>query len=80
MFGTRHRLAIVAAAAALAAAASAPNPGGDPDQVVCKRQAETGTRILSRICMTRRRWAMIEEEHKRAAREMIDRPVIEIRR
>ena len=52
----------------------------DPDKMICKRQAETGTRFQRRICYTKSQWDQIEEAHKRAAREMIDRPVIEIRR
>ncbi len=52
----------------------------DPDKVVCKSQALVGTRFHTRICHTRRDWEKLAEEHKRMAREMIDKPIIQIGR
>jgi hypothetical protein len=48
--------------------------------LVCKSTQRTGTRFQSKVCRTRAVWEQIEEETKRQAREMIDRPVIETRR
>lgn len=29
---------------------------GDPDEMVCKREKETGSRLSSRVCKTVREW------------------------
>ncbi|MDP1739351.1 MAG: hypothetical protein Q8L23_18150 [Caulobacter sp.] len=49
-------------APALAQAAPAPTRGKDrPDEVVCKRMAISGTRVMgSKTCMTRRDWKSME--------------------
>ena len=39
---------------------------------VCKRFAKTGTRIKEKICLTQAQWDHIEEESKRAGREILD--------
>ncbi|HEX5239181.1 MAG TPA: hypothetical protein VFW39_12055 [Sphingomicrobium sp.] len=42
----------------------------DPNEVVCEKQQETGSRLASeRVCMTRSQWA----EQRRVARQEIDR-------
>jgi invasion protein IalB len=42
----------------------------DPNQVVCEKQEETGSRLASkRVCMTRSQWA----EQRRLDRQDIDR-------
>lgn len=58
---------------ATAAAAQAPadsttrvGPNADPNQVVCVRERETGSRVSSRrICRTRAEWAAHEAEQRR---------------
>ena len=42
----------------------------DPNEVVCEKQQETGSRLASeRVCMTRSQWA----EQRRLARQDIDK-------
>jgi invasion protein IalB len=42
----------------------------DPNQVVCEKQEETGSRLASkRVCMTRSQWA----EQRRLDRQEVDR-------
>ena len=42
----------------------------DPNEVVCERQQETGSRLSTdRVCMTRSQWA----EQRRLARQEIDK-------
>ena len=69
---------VVPAAATNAAAAETAREGDQA--LVCKSTQRTGTRFQSKVCRTRAVWEQIEEESKRQAREMIDRPVIETRR
>lgn len=49
-------------APALAQAASKPTRGKDrPDEVVCRRMAISGTRVMGpKTCMTRREWKSME--------------------
>jgi len=43
--------------------------GRDPNQVICKRQRELGSRlVIRRDCMTRQEWA----DHRRRLRANID--------
>jgi invasion protein IalB len=70
-----------AAALVLAPLASAPaiaqdqqqqhaRKAADPDEVVCEKQQETGSRLSSqRVCMTRSQWA----EQRRVDRQEIDK-------
>ena len=64
------------------AIASAPAPSGgtgagtaaDGKKVVCKKQANTGTRFPERRCLTKSQWEQMIEQQRREARELIDRP------
>jgi hypothetical protein len=60
-------------AAQLSPTATAPDSS---DRMVCKSEIRTGTRFKTRNCKTWREWEAIREAHRRAAKEMIDRPVI----
>ena len=46
-------------------------PANDPDEVICKREQVTGTRVArQKICMTRREWdEEADESRSRAHRE-----------
>lgn len=46
------------------------------DPVVCRHSARTGTRFSTKTCKRASEWARQREAEMRAAREMIDRPVI----
>jgi hypothetical protein len=58
---------------ATAAVAQAPGdsttrvgPNGDPNQIVCVRERDTGSRVSSRrVCRTRAEWAAHEAEQRR---------------
>ena len=53
----------------------------DPkNKTVCKGRQRTGTRFAGRTCRTVREWDEIEEQNKRGAAELINRPQIEIRK
>ena len=44
----------------------------EPDQIVCRREADTGSRIKStKVCMSRRQWA---EQGREAARHINSMP------
>ena len=46
----------------------------DPDQVICKRQKVTGSRLAGqRICKTRREWDQQAAEARRSADDFINR-------
>ena len=74
------RLVIAALAAlslAMPASAAADTPDvPNPDKVVCKVKAKTGTRFPNKTCRTRAEWEKITAENKRTASEMIDKPII----
>lgn len=39
----------------------------DPDQMVCTRQRDTGSRLMqSRVCMTQREWEIFRREQRQA--------------
>lgn len=39
----------------------------DPDQMVCTRQRDTGSRVMqSRVCMTQREWEIFRREQRQA--------------
>jgi len=80
----RHLVLMFAAALAISPVASAPvfaqatpqnaqkasKDSHDPNEVVCEKQEETGSRLAShKICMTRAQWA----EQKRLNRMDIDK-------
>lgn len=74
---------ILLIAAAPAAAGPQSNPGKpaqDGQQMVCKSQPRANSRLPKKTCMTRAQWEVMAEQHRRDAKEMIDRPQIEIRR
>ncbi len=73
---------VVASAALVSApaAAASAEAGRDGSKVVCKRESKTGTRFPTKICRTKAQWEALSEQHKRDAKEMIDRPQIEDRR
>lgn len=81
-----HLLSLAAASLLLPVTPAFASPSTDKaavdakDKMVCKRTQRTGTRFYSQICKTAGQWEAIEEEQKRNARELIDRPQIEIRR
>ena len=66
-------LAVGAVLGATAAFAQAPTdsttrtgPNQDPNQVVCVRERETGSRVATRrVCRTRAEWAEHEAEQRR---------------
>ena len=45
------------------------------DEVVCRRERATGSRITSSVCHTRREWARIEAEAKELMRDVQTKPV-----
>lgn len=65
-------LAALAASAALAEppiVVSGPSVRYDPNEIVCRSEAESGSRLRTqRICATRADWA----EHKRVQRQLVE--------
>lgn len=52
-----------AAPAAASAAASSGRPARDPNEMICRRYRESGSRIVIRqTCMTREQWAEFNRE------------------
>lgn len=47
----------------------------NPDRVVCRREAATGTRFVKRICRTQREWDEITEKSQESFREVQNRPI-----
>ena len=53
-----------------APAASARRTGYDPNQTICRRDRESGSRlVIRRVCMTRQEWA----DYHRELRQNVDR-------
>jgi hypothetical protein len=50
----------------------------DGQEMVCKRQANTGTRFAKKICHTRAQWEEITEAAKRAAAEDLNKPTVNV--
>jgi hypothetical protein len=71
---------VISFPAAAAAADNAGKPARDGEQIVCKSQARANSRLPKKTCMTKEQWEDMAEQNKRDAKEMIDRPQIEIRR
>jgi hypothetical protein len=46
------------------------------ERMVCRNEARTNTRFARRTCVSSRKREEQSEEHRRAAGEMIDRPVV----
>ena len=42
----------------------------DPDEVTCKRVAETGSRVKKRVCATNREWKRAEEDSQRTTKSL----------
>jgi hypothetical protein len=61
------------AAATDAAPAKAPN-AKDPDKVVCRTEAITGSRFLQRVCHTQAEWDEMHREAELMQRESNQRP------
>lgn len=49
-------------------------------KIVCKYQQNTGTRFATRVCNTNKVWDEMREEQLRNAREMLNKPTIDISR
>ena len=76
---TWFALIAVSLASAPAFAGGGTKSGKDAgDEMVCKRQAKTGTRFASKICHTRAQWAEITEANKRAAAEDFNKPTVNV--
>ena len=61
---------ILAIASSTAAFAEKPKDKGDKDQVICRTEADIGSRLGgTRVCMTREQWA----ERRRESREAAER-------
>jgi hypothetical protein len=72
-------LAVIAAP--FGAYASTPPGEQGRDKVICKWQGgHTGTRFRKKVCRTKEQSERISEQHKRDAKEMIDRPATNIAR
>lgn len=52
----------------------------DGQKIICKERRKTGTRFTSKTCRTAAQWDKMAEEHRANAKEMIDRPQIDITR
>jgi hypothetical protein len=66
-------LIAIGAAALLSGTASAGKKPEAPDQVVCKTEGDSGSRINNkRVCRTRSEWRMEEEERLRDAERGIE--------
>jgi len=74
-------LAVMFVAVPAIAAGNSPTKSVDDDQqMVCKSQQRTNSRLPKKTCMTKAQWDRMSEQAKRDAKDMIDRPQIEIRR
>jgi hypothetical protein len=69
-FVQAHAQTPAGAPAAGAPAASARRTGYDPNQTICRRDRESGSRlVIRRVCMTRQEWA----DYHRELRQNVDR-------
>ena len=70
-------LAGLAAASLLVPAtpAEASSPRQKGEKLICKSQANAGTRFRTRICHSKAQWAQIEEENKRLMQDMTTRSI-----
>jgi hypothetical protein len=50
------------------------------EKIICKERRKTGTRFTTKTCKTAAQWEKMSEEHRAGAKEMIDRPQIDIQR
>lgn len=73
------RVIALAAVAALMASplfAETEQPAKDPNKIICKSKAKTGTRFPTKTCRTRAEWEQIAEAAKRDAKDVLDQPII----
>ena len=47
------------------------------NRIVCKYQAESGTRFKSKTCKTKAQWEQMRIQQQRDAEDMFDRPVLD---
>jgi hypothetical protein len=74
---TSAAIAMSLSGASIAYAASESNEAADSGQrVICKEQRKTGTRFTTKTCRTAAQWNKMAEEHRAAAKDMVDRPKI----
>jgi hypothetical protein len=75
----RHCLALIVAAATLAPAAvqaqdpapAAAAPVDKSQEIVCKREKETGSLVKARrTCLTRQQWAYVQDTNQQFARDL----------
>lgn len=50
-------------------------PADSPDEVVCRREQVTGSRMVTSVCHTRREWARLAEEANELMRDVQTRPI-----
>jgi hypothetical protein len=50
------------------------------EKIICKERRKTGTRFTTKTCKTAAQWEKMSEEHRASAKEMVDRPQIDIQR
>lgn len=72
--------AIVAVSALLGWNGAAADPPRQQDKIVCKSKPRTGTRFVNKTCRTAAEWEAIAEFSRRAAAEMVNRPVVNTER
>lgn len=71
---------LLAAAPAMAVESATDGASADRgSRKICKRTQRTGTRFYSQICKTAAQWEAMAEQQRRDAKELVDRPQIEIR-
>jgi predicted transglutaminase-like cysteine proteinase len=73
----RHCFALLVAASALAPAAAqapaAPAAVDKSQEVICKREKETGSLVKAkRTCLTRQQWAYVQDTNQQFARQLND--------
>jgi len=54
--------------------ASAAEIEADPDRMVCRREKETGSRLVSRVCKTAREWEQERVDNQDAMRNATKSP------
>jgi predicted transglutaminase-like cysteine proteinase len=65
--------ALAPAAAQAPAAAPAAAPVDKSQEVVCRREKETGSLVKARkTCLTRRQWAYVQDANQQVARQLND--------
>ncbi len=69
-------LSATSLAAAETPSAPAAEASKDEKEIVCKRQAPTGSRLTKKTCRSKKHLDEVAEKAKRNAREMIDGPVL----